>query len=354
MRPSSRPVRVGIIANPLAGKDVRRLVARAATVSVAALVQNVRLLLCGLDAAGVDEAVIMPDPYQVGQSAADGAGAMRMRITLLPFVPTGTPRDTVNAASEMIRRGVGVIVTFGGDGTNRLVARVLIDGNSDDDECSATVLLPLAHGTNNVFPWRIDPAVAGWAAGIWAQHRLRNCLQRVKVWELWRNGKKVDIALVDIVRTRHLWRGSQAVWDSEVVAEVLLSWAHPAHVGLASLGGNLCPTRRKDPWGLQIRLDQSDGDNGPTNAVRVPVHLVPGQFEQLRVVEWRRIPVEGSVHLPSSGMLALDGERMYHLDGPTWIARLRAAGPYVLDPVQVLEERVKTCQEVRMAQWHER
>lgn len=345
---------MGIIANPLAGKDVRRLVARAATVSVAALVQNVRLLLCGLDAAGVDEAVIMPDPYQVGQDAAEGAGARRMRITLLPFAPTGTPRDTVNATSEMIRRGVGVIVTFGGDGTNRVVARVLTDVSSGDEGDTVTALLPLAHGTNNVFPWRIDPAVAGWAAGIWAHHRWRNCVQRVKVWELWRNGEKVDIALVDIVRTRQLWRGSQAVWDPDVVAEVLLTWAHPVHVGLASLGGNLCPTRRKDPWGLHIRLDQSISDNSPTNTVRVPVHFVPGHFQELRVLEWRRIPVEESVHLTSGGMLALDGERMYHIDGPTWMARLRAAGPFVLDPVQVLEQRVKTSQEVSAAQWHER
>lgn len=296
----------------------------------------------------------MPDPYQVGQDAAEGAGARRMRITLLPFAPTGTPRDTVNATSEMIRRGVGVIVTFGGDGTNRVVARVLTDVSSGDEGDTVTALLPLAHGTNNVFPWRIDPAVAGWAAGIWAHHRWRNCVQRVKVWELWRNGEKVDIALVDIVRTRQLWRGSQAVWDPDVVAEVLLTWAHPVHVGLASLGGNLCPTRRKDPWGLHIRLDQSISDNSPTNTVRVPVHFVPGHFQELRVLEWRRIPVEESVHLTSGGMLALDGERMYHIDGPTWMARLRAAGPFVLDPVQVLEQRVKTSQEVSAAQWHER
>ena len=52
---------VGIIANPAAGKDIRRLVAHASTFDNLEKVNIARRVLLGLAAADVDEVLRMPD-----------------------------------------------------------------------------------------------------------------------------------------------------------------------------------------------------------------------------------------------------------------------------------------------------
>ena len=50
--------------------------------------------------------------------------------------------DSSRAAKAMREAGVGCIVTLGGDGTNRVVAK----------ECGDIPIMPISTGTNNVFP----------------------------------------------------------------------------------------------------------------------------------------------------------------------------------------------------------
>ena len=57
----TRWISVGIIANPAAGKDIRRLVAHARYVPNQEKVNVLRRLLAGLEAAGVRRVVMMPD-----------------------------------------------------------------------------------------------------------------------------------------------------------------------------------------------------------------------------------------------------------------------------------------------------
>ena len=52
---------VGIIANPASGKDIRRLVAHATVCDNMEKVNLLRRILLGLQAAGVDRVLIMPD-----------------------------------------------------------------------------------------------------------------------------------------------------------------------------------------------------------------------------------------------------------------------------------------------------
>jgi hypothetical protein len=71
---------VGIIANPAAGKDIRRLVAHASTVDNPDQVNVVRRLLLGLEAAVVGEVLFMPDAFGSVSRALrhlDGAPATR-------------------------------------------------------------------------------------------------------------------------------------------------------------------------------------------------------------------------------------------------------------------------------------
>ena len=58
---------VGIIPNPASGKDIRRLVALGLTVDNNEKVNIVRRVLLGLQSAGVDEVVIMPDYFAIGR-----------------------------------------------------------------------------------------------------------------------------------------------------------------------------------------------------------------------------------------------------------------------------------------------
>ncbi|GIT59723.1 MAG: hypothetical protein Ct9H300mP19_16710 [Dehalococcoidia bacterium] len=62
----------------------------------------------------------------------------------------------------MVEQGVDCIVTLGGDGTNRVVAK----------GCLEVPLVPISTGTNNVFPPNTEGTLAGIAAGSVATQRL--------------------------------------------------------------------------------------------------------------------------------------------------------------------------------------
>ena len=64
--------------------------------------------------------------------------------------------------------GVGCLITLGGDGTNRVVAKA----------CGDIPLVPISCGTNNVFPYMVEGTVAGLAAGLVAGGQ-------VKITEVW-------------------------------------------------------------------------------------------------------------------------------------------------------------------------
>ena len=62
---------VGIIANPAAGKDIRRLVAQGRFVPNQEKVNTLKRILAGLDALGVERVVMMPDMSFLGRGALD-------------------------------------------------------------------------------------------------------------------------------------------------------------------------------------------------------------------------------------------------------------------------------------------
>ena len=77
---------------------------------------------------------------------------------LLDMQLQGTADDSQQAAEIMAGLGVACIITLGGDGTNRVVAKA----------CGDIPLLPISTGTNNVFPYMIEGTLAGLAAGFLA------------------------------------------------------------------------------------------------------------------------------------------------------------------------------------------
>src|SRR5438874_914199 len=67
--------------------------------------------------------------------------------------------DTLKLSATVRDLGVDCIVSLGGDGTNRALAKA----------CETVPLLPLSTGTNNVFPYMFEGTLAGLAAGIVAR-----------------------------------------------------------------------------------------------------------------------------------------------------------------------------------------
>ncbi len=149
---------VGIIANPAAGKDIRRLVAHGRFVPNHEKVNILKRILVGLDAAGVERVIMMPDASMLGRGALDGA-KLKLEVEFVKMTVFNEERDSTRAAELMAEAGVGCLITLGGDGTNRSVAK----GSKE------VPLLPVSTGTNNVFPVMIEGTVAGMAAGVVAQ-----------------------------------------------------------------------------------------------------------------------------------------------------------------------------------------
>ena len=145
--------RVGIIANPSAGKDIRRLISQSRFVSNQEKVNIVRRVIEGLSGVGIEEVVLMPDYGRISQEAASTAGD-EISVRFLEMPVLNSELDTITAAKKMKEEGVSAIVTLGGDGTNRAVAL---------GTCEIPIL-PLSTGTNNVFPFFIEGTLAGMAA----------------------------------------------------------------------------------------------------------------------------------------------------------------------------------------------
>jgi predicted polyphosphate/ATP-dependent NAD kinase len=117
--------KVGIIANPASGKDIRRLVAYGSVFDNEEKVNIVRRILLGLEAAGVDEVLIMPDTYGIGARALDGLSRrkLRPRVDIIQMEIGHSGVDSTLAARLLKEQGVGAIVVLGGDGTCRAVAK---------------------------------------------------------------------------------------------------------------------------------------------------------------------------------------------------------------------------------------
>lgn len=287
----------------------------------AALAQLLRRLLRGLEAGGARRVWVMPDPYRLGEQAIGGLDGLSADVRFFDIPVTGTPADTIRAASAAAAAGVGALVVVGGDGTSRLAAKA----------APGVPLLPLAWGTNNAFPWRVEAAVAGRAAALYARHAFPGAARRAKSWRIRRDGVERDLALIDVVRTDHGWAGSRALWEPGAMREVFLTRADPAATGLAALGGLLAVIGPDEPQGLFVRLAQP-GEPGSTRAL---AHLMPGHFSPFAVEAWAVVPAGRRLPL-AAGMLALDGERCVACDGGGWEIELSPDGPLVIDPAAVL------------------
>lgn len=245
---------VGIIANPASGRDIRRLVAHGTVFDNNEKTAIVRRVLLGLDAVGIRHVAYMPEhDFGILPRALTGLHGHTLQLEALPLeMPIlSTSADSTRAAQLLVEQGAGCIITLGGDGTNRAVAR----------GCGNVPLIPISTGTNNVFPIFLEGTIAGMAAGVVAIGIQDGSItRRTPRLEVRINGIPVENALVDVAVSSLPFVGSRAIWDLSTVREVVLSRVAPAAIGLSSLGVALLnsSTETDSQRGMQIVLGKGN------------------------------------------------------------------------------------------------
>jgi len=315
---------VGIIANPRAGKDIRRLVAHGSILDTQEKVYIVRRAILGLEGAGVDEVVFFPDPVGIGMKALAGINeTLRLKPRFLEMSVYDEAADSTRAARLMHEQGVACVIVIGGDGTNRVVTK----------GCGSMPLVPLSTGTNNAFPRFLESTLAGLAAGHYAARRLprEDFTIPTKRLDLYKNGVLEDVALVDVAVCDYQFIGARALWEVERLKELFLTQGQPTNIGLASIGGMVHPIRPQDDGGLYVQLG--------TNGRSIIAAIAPGLVASVGVQ--RHLLLQLGVRVPVSftpSILALDGEREILVNAADhWEVGLSWGGPRVLDIEKVME-----------------
>src|SRR5437870_11972175 len=100
----------------------------------------------------------MPDAFHICWKAQDNL-KLAATVRELDMFVESNQSDTMHAAAQMCDLGVDCIVSLGGDGINRALAKA----------CGAVLLLPLSTVINNVFPYMLARILADLAPGIVAR-----------------------------------------------------------------------------------------------------------------------------------------------------------------------------------------
>jgi predicted polyphosphate/ATP-dependent NAD kinase len=308
---------VGIIANPASGKDIRRLVAHGSVFDNREKVNIIRRVLRSLDALNIRQVLAMPDAFGLVVQAQEKAG-VGLRVDLLEMPLTNTAQDSTEAARLMAAAGVGCIVTLGGDGTNRVVAK----------GCGYVPLVPISTGTNNAFPVMIEGTLAGLAAAVVALNVVgvrQAAIRLARHLDILRDGQLIDLALVDVVVYDERFIASRAIWDVNKIRAVVLSQAKSGTIGASAIAGYLSETPPQGKPGVWIEV--GPGEQQVLTPI-APGLMVPVPIQSLR---WLAVGEQVTVgHAPA--VLALDGEReIFIKDGELIEIRLSQNCPHVVD-----------------------
>ena len=333
---------VGIIANPAASKDIRRLVARGRVVPDWEKVNILRRVLLGLQAVGIQRVVAMPDSSHLAERARDDLD-LSLELSLLEMTYYNGEEDTVRAASMMHDLDIGCLVTLGGDGTNRAVVK----------GCASLPMVALSTGTNNVFPSMTEGTLAGLVAGLVS----RGCLDPKtvsipsKTLAVYVDGECRDLALVDVALSRERFVAAKAIWDMNTIYEVFLTRAEPASIGLSAIGARLQPVSMADDGGLYYCLEgigsprSESSDRDPDTEESTGSHMVlapiaPGVVPQVAISNWRKLAIGERVAVQRRQCtVALDGERAFSVNPQEQLeVAVERNGPLVVQVEAALHE----------------
>ena len=311
---------VGLIVNPNAGKDIRRIVSYGRFTTDEEKLNIVSRILTGLADAGIDRVLAMPDTIGLIKAAVNKSPST-IHVEILDIPSFGIEQDTALATKMMVESGVGCIISLGGDGTNRCIA----------EHSSNIPIVPVSTGTNNVFPVLVEGTTAGLAAGLIATKSvdLKTTTTQKPVIEIEIDGDIVGVALIDAAISKQAYIGARAVWDAESIDEIFVSGFYPSSIGLASIASRI-PIRTK--LGIYVKLGAGK------HIVSAPI--TPGVISKVKVSSWSEIDFDEKLVVnlkPCS--IAVDGER-------TWVLKkdqsasitLKKLGPTVVSINKTLEQ----------------
>ena len=286
---------VGILANPMSGRDVRRLAARASTTTLEIKRDQVSRAAIGAAAGGAKRLLVVAEPFRISTSAVEHL-RLDVEIEVLDVGAELRAADTQRAVARMREAGCGALVVLGGDGTQRAVAKAWRDAP----------LVPLSTGTNNVFPLHVEATSAGLAAGLVASARvpLADVSRPVKVVNAEIEGEAPDLALIDAALLVGDAVGNFMPFEPARLRQLVLARAEPAAVGMSPIGGLLHPCGDGDEFGVAVMCG-AHGDGG--RALLAPIS--PGLFRTVHVLGVRRLALGEAVTVAGPGVLAFDGDR---------------------------------------------
>lgn len=294
-------VKVGIIANPISARDIRRVISHAGNLPINDRANIVLRMMAGLAASGVDEVVVMPENggirFQLERSIQRELRLGHMnfpRLRYLDMPVTATPADSARAARMMADEGVAAIVVLGGDGTNRVVVGA----------CGAVPVSGVSTGTNNAFPELREPTITGMAVGLAATGKVPEAIaMRPNKWlEVTLNDRR-EIALVDVAVVEDRFVGARAIWKVTGFRDLFVTFGLPQAIGMSAIAGLCDPVDRDTPEGRHIRLS-------PDAPRHLLAPIAPGLIDRVGIAGAVRM-LPDAAHRPSipAGSLAFDGER---------------------------------------------
>ena len=341
---------VGIIPNPMSGRDIRRVVSQASVFPNTEKTSMVLRIIRAVGALGVERVLLSTDAFGIAagvlrevhrlRAAPPSARVLLPEIEFLTLPrPTGSATDTTEYARMIARRCSAAVVLLGGDGTMRAAAPAL----------GETPMLALSTGTNNAFPIMLEATVAGMALGLIATGRAHAPVTRAKVLHVdvarADGTRRHEIALVDVCVNTISEVGSRALWKTDTLRELYCTFAEPDAIGLSSIPGRIMPTGRTAPHGVAVRIGRTDSS---PRTVLAPI--APGLLESVSVdgCEPLQPAVTRRVGL-ARGTLAFDGERELEFGpGDRIGVTLAADGPRVIDVRAVLSGECSCCSTVSM------
>lgn len=294
---------VGIIANPVSARDIRRIVAFAGNMQITDRANIVLRLLAGLGAVGIERVLIMPENSGIRQHVVRGLqrsanlGEGRFpEVEYLDMAISAATEDSVEAARRMRDAGVAAIIVLGGDGTHRAVVSA----------CGQIPIAGVSTGTNNAFPRFREPTTVGMAVGLAVSDPglgdIAFCGNKLLEVEV--AGRR-EIALVDVAVVSERYVGARALWRAQSFEELYVTFAETEVIGMSVIAGLLDPVDRATPEGRRVRFDSS---GSPACRLRAPI--APGVIETVGIESCDRLLPDRLYPIgPQQGSIAFDGER---------------------------------------------
>lgn len=320
--------RIGLIVNPSAGRDIRRLTGGATVVDNYAKRRVAECVLEGLQTvSNPPEALLMPDTAGIAASAAEETPEIGTALLDLPV--EGTAADTRRAAARF-REEADAIVVLGGDGTSRDTAL----------ECGDVPLLSVSTGTNNVVPTAIDGTLAGAAAALVATDGVDAEVVTTHhgMVEARTESDECVTGLASVELSNRSFIGTRAMLDPADLAGGIVSRANPADIGLSSVAGAFGSLEPDDPKAIGLRL--VDAEAAPRTVTAI---VAPGMVAEFGVEEHRRLSSSETMTVDvTEGVLGADGERELEVVNESVEFRAIDTGPRLVSFEAVFEEAART------------